>query len=147
MMLSKTSEYGIRALIFIQSENQIGKRPKVPEIASGIGSPVHYTAKILQTLARHNLVKSAKGRGGGFFFEEGADPITLYEVIKLLEGESFFNRCGFGLDHCSDGHPCPMHDDYFPIKEKYIKTVSRLTIKNLALKVGQNKAFLNDKQW
>lgn len=146
-MLSKTSEYGIRALIYIQSENQAGKRPKVPEIAKGIGSPAHYTAKVLQTLARHQLVSSAKGRGGGFFFQEEADPTTLYDVIKLLEGEAFFSRCGFGLDYCSDGHPCPMHDDYHPIREKYIQTVSRLTIHDLALKVGQNKAYLHDKLW
>ncbi|MEA1875228.1 MAG: Rrf2 family transcriptional regulator [Bacteroidota bacterium] len=146
-MLSKTSEYGIRALIFIQSENQAGKRPKVPEIAKGIGSPAHYTAKVLQTLAKHKLVSSAKGRGGGFYFQKEADPTSLYDVIKLLEGESYFNRCGFGLDNCSDEHPCPMHDDYHPIREKYIQTVSRLTIHDLALKVGQNKAYLHDKIW
>ncbi len=144
-MLSKTSEYGIRALIFIQSENQAGKRPKVPEIAKGTGSPTHYTAKVLQTLAKHQLVNSAKGRGGGFFFSEDAEPITLYDVIKLLEGEAFFTRCGFGLDNCSDEHPCPMHDEYQPIREQYIQTVSRLTINDLAEKVGQNKAYLHDK--
>jgi len=146
-MLSKTSEYGIRALIYIQSENQLGKRPKVPEIAEGIGSPVHYTAKVLQTLAKHLLVSSAKGRGGGFYFQEEADPITLYDVIKLLEGEAFFTRCGFGLNYCSNEHPCPMHDDYQPIRDKYIQTVSRLTINDLALKVGHNKAYLHDKTW
>ncbi|MBT7092306.1 MAG: transcriptional regulator, partial [Bacteroidetes bacterium] len=60
-MLSRTTEYGIRALIFIQAENLKDKRPKVSEIAEGIDSPAHYTAKVLQTLARHDLVSSAKG--------------------------------------------------------------------------------------
>ena len=87
--MSKISEYCIRALIYIQSEYQAGKRPKVPGIAKGIGFP-DYTTKALQTLAKHRLVSSAKGRGGGFFFQEEANPITLYDLIKLLEGEAFF---------------------------------------------------------
>ncbi|MCD6347272.1 MAG: Rrf2 family transcriptional regulator [Bacteroidales bacterium] len=145
-MLSKTSEYAIRALIFIQAENMAERRPKMTEIALGIGSPTHYTAKILQTLVRHDLLSSAKGRGGGFFFKNGSDPISLYDVIKLLEGESFFHRCGFGLDHCSDEHPCPMHDEYHEIRQNYVDTVSRLTIIDLAKKVDQKIAFLFDEK-
>ncbi len=67
-MLSKSSEYAIRALVFIQLCNWEKKRPGVGEIAKEIEAPEAYTAKILQTLTKNKLLDSMKGRGGGFFF-------------------------------------------------------------------------------
>jgi len=66
-------------------------------------------------------------------------------LIKLLEGESFFSRCGFGLNECSDGHPCPMHDEYHKIRQNYYEVVSRLSIYEMAVKLGQDKVYLHDK--
>ena len=66
-MLVKSTEYAIRALVYIQLQNWNKKRPGVIEIAKEIEAPAAYSAKILQTLTRHKLVDSMKGRGGGFF--------------------------------------------------------------------------------
>ena len=143
-MLSRTTEYAIRALIFIQAENGKGVRPRIPEIAEGTGAPAHYIGKILQNLARHRLVSSAKGPGGGFFFPQNGESLTLYDVIRHSEGEAFFTRCGFGLSHCSVDNPCPAHDEYKPIREAYREKVSRLTIRELANKVNEGTAYLDD---
>ena len=64
-MLGKATEYAIRALVFIYLRNLEGKRPGFREIAANIDSPVQFTAKILQTLTRMEIISSMKGRGGG----------------------------------------------------------------------------------
>ena len=69
-MLSKSTEYAIRALVFVQLRNWDEKRPSVREIAKEIEAPESYTAKILQTLTKNKLMDSLKGRGGGFFFND-----------------------------------------------------------------------------
>ena len=141
-MVGKTSEYAIRALVFVFMQNQAGKRPGFKEIAKKIHSPEQFTAKILQKLAREQLVSSAKGRGGGFFFDQPVVPLNLYEVIRVLEGESFFSKCGFGLEHCNCENPCPMHDDYYPFRAGFLNMVKNVTIQSLASKIVDHKGVL-----
>jgi len=142
-MLGKTTGYAIRALVYVYIQNQEGKRPGFKEIAKKINSPEQFTAKVLQSLAREELISSMKGRGGGFFFDDSITPLTLYEVIGVMEGEKFFSKCGFGLKQCDSKNPCPLHYDYSPVREEFFKLVTKQTIQSLANKINENKAVLN----
>jgi Rrf2 family protein len=142
-MLTKSTEYAIRALVFIQLKNLEDKRPGVLEIAEQIEAPAAFTAKILQTISKHGLVGSMKGRGGGFFFDNSLEELTLYKVIVLMEGDSVFTRCGFGLKSCKDSRPCPLHDQYAAIREGYLRIAQSETIQSLASKIMNGKAALN----
>ena len=141
-MLSKTTEYAIRALVYVYIQNLEGKRPGYKEIAKEIDSPEQFTAKVLQNLARAELISSMKGRGGGFFFVDTMIPVTLYEVIRVVEGEKFFTKCGFGLKHCDCETPCPLHEDYSSVREGFYQLAKNRTIQTLALKVNDHKAVL-----
>ena len=142
-MIGKTSEYAIRALVYMYIQNQDDKRPGFKEIAQKINSPEQFTAKVLQTLAREEVILSSKGRGGGFFFSDSDIPLTLHKVISVIEGEKFFSKCGFGLDRCDCENPCPLHDDYSPVREGFLKLVTKLTIQSLAHKVNHHEAVLS----
>ncbi len=142
-MLSKSTEYAIRALVFIRLENWKHRRPGVIEIAREIETPPAFTAKILQILTRHHLVQSMKGRGGGFFFSEEHQQISLYDVIHVMEGDGLFRRCVIGLKNCSNDNPCPLHNDYKKIRDEVYQIVKKETIYSLAIKVSEGKAVLN----
>jgi Rrf2 family protein len=141
-MIGKSSEYAIRALVYIYMENQAGKRPGFREISRSINSPEQFTAKILQKLTREKIISSMKGRGGGFFFEQPSTPLNLYEVIRVLEGEAFFYKCGFGLQQCNCENPCPIHDDYAPVRDGYTRLVKKETIQSLAAKIYSRNGVL-----
>lgn len=142
-MLSKATEYAIRGLIYIQIQNWNAKRPGVPGIAKEIEAPQPFTAKILHTLTRQGLLLSMKGRGGGFFFENNVSDLTLYRVILVMEGDGLFTKCGFGLKNCSDQNPCPIHEDFLPIRERLLELARTETISSLAEKVRGGKAVLS----
>lgn len=142
-MLSKSTEYAIRALVFIRLENWKERRPGVIEIAREIETPPAFTAKILQILTRHRLVQSMKGRGGGFFFSHDREPITLHEVILVMEGDGLFHRCGIGLKNCSNENPCPIHYEYMKVREEMSHIVQNETIYSLASKVASGEAVIN----
>jgi len=141
-MLGKTTEYAIRALVYVFIQNREGKRPGYKEIAKKIDSPEQFTAKVLQNLVRADLISSMKGRGGGFFFDQPATPLTLYEVIRVMEGEKFFFKCGFGLKRCDGENPCPLHDNYSPVRKGFFRLVKKETIQSLANKINEHKAVL-----
>lgn len=142
-MLSKSTEYAIRALVFIQLENWKQRRPGVSEIARETEAPPAFTAKILQILTRHRLVQSMKGRGGGFFFSEDSRPITIYDVIHVMEGDGLFCSCFIGLKNCSNENPCPLHSDYGKVRDEIYAIVKKETVRGLATKVSDGKAVLN----
>lgn len=84
-------------------------RLSVKDIAVEIDSPVSFTAKILQQLARKKIIASTRGLNGGFYIEPNTKPITIYQVVEAIDGVEFFDRCVMGLKKCSDKNPCPMH--------------------------------------
>ena len=141
-MLTKTTEYAIRALVYIQLQNWKEKRPGVNEIAKEIESPPAFTAKILQILTKHTLIDSSKGRGGGFFFDRTKEDLLLYKVIVILEGDSCFTKCGFGLKNCNDKNPCPLHDRYIKVRSEFLKIAESETIQTISKKIVDGKAFL-----
>jgi len=142
-MLSKSTEYAIRALVFIQLRNWEQKRPGVVEIAKEIEAPEAYSAKILQTLTKNKLVDSVKGRGGGFFFDENQSNLTLYDVIHVVEGDASFHKCGIGLKQCTDENPCPLHEKYKDLRDGFFEIVKTETIKSLSEKILHGDAVLS----
>ena len=134
-MFKKETEYALRALVYIQSENKKGRLAGITEIAREIEAPQFFTAKILQRLVKHGFVMSRKGRGGGFFFDPGKPAVPIRDVIIAVEGDEIFTGCGFGLKFCDENNPCPLHNRYAPIRDRINRLTSGETIQSLARKI------------
>lgn len=141
-MLSKSVEYAIRALVYIQLQNWDWKRPGYRGIASEIESPEQFTAKILQVLTRFDLINSMKGRNGGFAFNEDNAPLSIYRVIVAFDGEKFFTRCNFGFKNCDGNNKCPLHDEFSKIRNNFTQMVNEETIQTLAQRIKEGEAVL-----
>lgn len=142
-MLTKSTEHALRALVYIKIQNNENKRPGVATVAKEINAPAAFLAKIMQTLTKHNLLDSARGRGGGFFFNNNQTNISLYDVIHVMEGDESFNKCGFGFKNCTDESPCPLHDQNLKTRNEFYKYSKSETIKSLSEKIIEGKAVLN----
>jgi len=142
-MLSKAAEYAIRSMVYIWMMNQKGTRPGYRTIALEVGSPEHFTAKVLQTMTHSNFVRAGKGRAGGFFFEDLNKDLPVIEIIKAVDGEKFFSSCAFGFENCNSANPCPMHDEFKLIRDGYTKMVLKITVQSMAEKILQGTATLN----
>ncbi|WP_366182648.1 Rrf2 family transcriptional regulator [Flavobacterium ovatum] len=142
-MFSKTCEYGIRATIFIASESYQNKRVGLKDIAKKIDSPEAFTAKILQILSKDKIIDSIKGVGGGFEIEkEKMKDIKLSHIVTALEGDSIFTGCGLGLSHCSETHPCPVHDKFKIIRNELSFMLENTNLEELALGIKSGDTFL-----
>lgn len=142
-MFSKTCEYGIRATIFIASQSSQNNRVGLKDIAKKIDSPEAFTAKILQILSKNNIIHSIKGVGGGFDIpKETMNQITLAQVVTALEGDRVFTGCGLGLSHCSEEHPCPVHDKFKAIRNELAHMLETTNLEELALGIKSGDTFL-----
>jgi Rrf2 family protein len=142
-MFNKETEYALRSLVYIQLQNLKERRPGMAEVAREIDAPHFFTAKILQKLVRSGFVRSAKGKGGGFFFDPDKPELPLEKLITATEGDRTFSGCAFGLKQCSDEHPCPLHESYAPIRKAINELVSRETVQSLAEKVFKEETSID----
>lgn len=142
MLLSKATEYAIRALVYIAARSGAHRKPGFKEIAKEIDAPEPYTAKILQILSRKGLARSVKGPGGGFFIDASKPPMLLKEVILAMEGDEVLTKCGLGLKNCSSENPCPIHQQYSAIRQEINRLASTETIQNLAQKLANGEAVV-----
>jgi Rrf2 family protein len=141
-VFKKETEYALRALVYIQLQNSKERRPGIAEIASEIETPQSFTAKILQRLVKQGFVESMKGINGGFFFDSSKEDLPLKKVIVSIEGDALFSGCGFGLKHCDENNPCPLHFSYAPIREAINNLVSSETIQSLANKYNADDKMI-----
>ncbi len=143
-MFSKACEYAIRATLYISTNSTGGSKVGIKEIAQEIDSPVHFTAKILQTLSRQGIISSIKGPNGGFYLEPNALPVTLNAIVKAIDGAEVLDRCSLGLKQCSDNFPCPIHHDVKAYKERLSRLMKEKTIQQLATDLATGKTFLRN---
>ncbi|GGH41978.1 Rrf2 family transcriptional regulator [Mangrovimonas yunxiaonensis] len=142
-MFSKACEYGIRAVIYIAANSNEGRRVSLKAIAKHIDSPEAFTAKILQILVRHNIINSVRGINGGFEIEkQNLDVILLADIVKAIDGDQIYKRCGLGLHACSEAHPCPVHYQFVTIKNGLRTLLETTNLKTLALEVNSGLSFL-----
>lgn len=117
-IFSKTCEYAMRAVFFIAHKTADGGRVGIKEIATGIDSPEHFLAKILQDLSRRGVLQSAKGPNGGFYVDEVILNKPLSAIVEAVDGISIFTGCGLGLEYCSEENPCPIHHEFKAIRNQ-----------------------------
>lgn len=142
-MFSKTCEYAIRACIFIASQSYENKRTTIKDITENIDSPKSFTAKILQVLAKKDIVHSIKGIGGGFEIpKEDIKKISLAQIVSAIDGETVFKSCGLGLNHCSDERPCPLNKKFKSIRENLAKMLENTYLEELVYDINSGDSFL-----
>ncbi|XMO88214.1 Rrf2 family transcriptional regulator [Algibacter sp. AS12] len=142
-MFSKACEYGIKAAIFIATKSYEGIRVSPKEIAMEINSPQAFTAKILQALVKHDVVKSVKGAYGGFEINKGdISTIKLSQIVKAIDGDTIYSACGLGLEKCDENHPCPVHDKFKGVRDELKFMLENTNLEELALNIKSGASFL-----
>lgn len=143
MILSRTSQYAVQALIYMAT--QPAATPVLNrDIAARLGVPAPYLAKILQNLVRGDLLFSFRGRLGGFCLREGGERINLMQILRQTEGPMFTQSCLLGLKQCSDDTACPLHFRWIPVKKKIMDLLQDTTLDKLARAVESGKYRLAD---
>lgn len=141
-MFSKTCKYAIRAMIYIAQKSKDGNKVGIKEIAKGIDSPEHFIAKILQELGRKGLLLSLKGPNGGFYLDEETLDCSLADIVKVIDGDTIFTDCGLGLKHCSETHPCPIHNEFKSIRMEIKTLLENATLGNFTDELEKSLTFL-----
>ena len=141
-MLSLTCKAAIKAVVCLGSNKESHKKLSIREIAQQIDENEHTVGKLLQKLVKDKIINSTKGPKGGFFISENQVHLPVIKVIESIDGMRVFKECGLGLDHCSDDRPCPMHEDFKPIRDMFTQMCSKKKIIDMYEPVNNGLVYL-----
>jgi Rrf2 family protein len=131
MLLTKKSEYAILALVNIAKS----KEPKnVDLLASELNISKSFLAKILQNLAKNDILNSYKGNNGGFTLKKPCDELTVLEITKIAEQKlPLVFECTTHLGACSGslGGGCTLFPILNNLQNKINGFLNELTLKDI----------------
>ena len=131
-MFSNSTKYAIRAIVQIMEDADQGKSTVV-DLAAELDIPQAYLSKILQQLAKADIISSTKGRGGGFYLTEENMSRPLMDIVLCIDGYNVFKQCILGLSQCSEKNPCALHSQFLEFKQGLEKSICVESLKDLLL--------------
>lgn len=145
MIFSSATEYAIRGLSELAGRNTSGP-VMLDDLVAGTGLPRDFVAKIFQKLVRAGILRSSKGRGGGFALARPQHAVTLMDIVEAVEGPQLLDRCVVGLERCNDHMPCAQHDLYKPIRQRLNDYLRTTTLADMAASLRSKQSWRGRKE-
>jgi Rrf2 family protein len=142
-VLSKATIYVLRALMYVAAQKDRQGYVSIGEISEKLDISFHFLTKNFQTLTQHGILESYRGPNGGIALKKSADQIFLSEIVKVLEGEDFFDKCLLGLPGCGHVAPCPVHDFWKDVKGTLRKEFEMTSLAEMGAKVSDERMRLS----
>ncbi|HKL20137.1 MAG TPA: Rrf2 family transcriptional regulator [Halalkalibaculum sp.] len=133
MLLSKSCVYGLRASLFLAS-NQDGDYISIREMSDKLNISFHFLTKILQQLSAAGLMESYKGPNGGVRLTKSGSKVNLFEIVAAIDGVELFTECALGLPGCGTAKPCPLHDKWAEARDGIRVMLEKTDLVELAKK-------------
>jgi Rrf2 family protein len=129
MTLSKTTEYALRVLSFMSLNPE--KMYSSYYLHRHLKIPKKYLQRLLTDLSKSGLIRSNRGRNGGYVFAKKIDSIYISDIIDAVEGFSHEPGCFLGFKKCALENPCAMHDFWASTQKSLIHTLSSTRLVDL----------------
>ena len=131
MLLTKKSEYALLSLVSMAKS----PHPKnVDVLATELNISKSFLAKILQNLAKHNILNSYKGTNGGFTLKKSCEELTILEITTIAEEKipSVFDcTTTFGTCSGSINGGCTVFPLLNNLQNKINNFLGNLTLKDI----------------
>ncbi|MBI2567983.1 MAG: Rrf2 family transcriptional regulator [Candidatus Schekmanbacteria bacterium] len=141
MLFSRACEYGLRAALYLSA--QPSPAPiQVKHVAKELGIPNAFLSKVVRDLAKARLLHTRVGPGGGVRLAKPAAKITLYDVVKAIDGVELFSECILGIPGCSDRERvCPLHEQWGQMREQIRQLMKEKTLADFGAELAKTDDF------
>ena len=89
MKLSVKSDYAARAVLGLAQHWPDGGARRVEELAAEQGVPSNYLVQILIELKANRIVRSQRGKEGGYLLARSPADISLGDLLRSVHGQVF----------------------------------------------------------
>lgn len=129
MRVSKKSQYGLRAMVYLAKHSSESNVCSLKEISKKEKIPFDYLEKIISELSKASLVKAKKGVQGGYFLAKEPKKITAGEIVRVLESTVPVSCFG-----CPIARTCSTKSVWSEVQESLDSTLDSITLEDLIKK-------------
>jgi len=85
--LSVKVDYACRVLAQLARTYGSDQLAHIEDLAKSEAVPANYLVQILSELRNGGLILSKRGKQGGYALARAPEDVTLYDIVKLIEGD------------------------------------------------------------
>ena len=129
MRLTTKSRYAVSALIelsFLQSNGPVS----LSDISENQNIELNYLEQIFRKLRIAGIVKSIRGRNGGYLYDKDPTSITVKEIMYAVDEVLDARKCN-GTSSCHNGKKCSTHDLWHELNGIVENYLDKITIDSL----------------
>ena len=129
MRLTTKSRYAVNALTelsFLQSSGPVS----LSDISNNQNIELNYLEQIFRKLRIAGIVKSIRGRNGGYLYAKDPSNISIKEVMNAVDEVLDATRCN-GSSACHNGKKCNTHDLWNELNNLVENYLEKITINSL----------------
>jgi len=130
MKLSTQADYAVRA-VYELACHEPGAVLHTGDIAAAQHIPSARLAKVVQELARADLVRTQRGQQGGVMLARPAERISVRDVYEAVEGPIMLCRCRQRVEPCGDD-ACDTHAFWSGVEMLLTEELQTVTFAALA---------------
>lgn len=103
-LINRDTDYAVRTLVYL-GKNE-GKKATITDIVEELDISRAFLRKIMQVLAKRNIIESYKSNKGGFKLKKSLSDINLIDLIEIFQGGYRLNECIFNKKICPNRNTC-----------------------------------------
>ena len=130
MKLSTKSRYAVRGLLDL-AVNCNGEVVLIKDIARRQTICESYLENIFSELRAADILKSSRGRKGGFRLARIPHQISVLDVVQAVEGSVSLTTCVDSLASCPRSNHCLVREVWQKSSDNLRKTLSSITLQDL----------------
>ena len=131
LRLSKKADYALMAMKHLAVRSD-GASASAREIAEQYDIPVELLAKVLQQLARRNLLTSHQGTRGGYRLARASSSISVADIIQAIDGPLTVTACSTEAENCGQYAKCNIRDPLWKIKDRIVSALTTCSLQEIA---------------
>ncbi|MCM8778901.1 MAG: Rrf2 family transcriptional regulator [Candidatus Omnitrophica bacterium] len=129
-LITRNTDYALRALCFMAKDKK-GRVFSVTDLSRKLKIPHPFLRRIFQVLDKKGILKSYKGRKGGFILKQNPENIFLWDLIKIFQGEPDLEECFFKNRLCPDIRRCLLRKKLLEMENYIVSQLKSLTVNSL----------------
>lgn len=136
MRLSTKSDYASRAVAELALHYGAGRALHIEEIARGQGIPQNYLVQILIELKGKGLVRSKRGKAGGYTLARPPAEITFGDVLRAIDGDVLQGLCLSDAE-CAMLGRCGLRSVYLRMRDALSEIADQTTFDQIVMNMHQ----------
>lgn len=125
-LINKNIYYAIRSLLYIAQKQD--KIIPVSELVDKLKMRRAFLRRILQILSKHKILRSIKGKGGGFVLDIHPSKLRVIDIIEIFRGKVDIMNCLLEKDACPHPDNCVLMAKMKDIEKRLYRTLETTTI-------------------